>query len=137
MKDEGINKGLFLGFLAGGAIGAILALLYAPKSGKELRSDIKLKSDELLTEAEKQLAIAKEKARALVNDGKKKSDEMVKIAVEKSGKILQDAEKIYDSAVEKTTKVVNTGKEKIEDVADRIKTSVKAGVDAYQESKNV
>jgi len=136
MKDEGMSKGLIFGFLAGGALGAILALLYAPKSGKEFRSDIKVKSDELLTEAEKQLEIAKEKAKVLINDGKKKSEEIVGSAKEKSNKILQDAEKLYENVLDKTTKVVNTGKEKIELETERIKTSVKAGVDAYQESKN-
>ena len=35
------SKGLLFGFLAGGVIGAVLALLYAPKSGKELRKDIR------------------------------------------------------------------------------------------------
>ncbi|MDP4116236.1 MAG: YtxH domain-containing protein [Bacteroidota bacterium] len=136
MKDEGMSKGLIFGFLAGGALGAILALLYAPKSGKEFRSDIKVKSDELLTEAEKQLEIAKEKAKVLINDGKKKSEEIVGSAKEKSNKILQDAEKLYENVLDKTTKVVSTGKEKIELETERIKTSVKAGVDAYQESKN-
>ncbi|MCB0292558.1 MAG: YtxH domain-containing protein, partial [Calditrichaeota bacterium] len=36
------NRGLdFLkGFLVGGAMGAIIALLYAPKSGRETREDL-------------------------------------------------------------------------------------------------
>lgn len=136
MKDEGMNKGLLLGFLAGGAIGAIVALLYAPKSGKEFRSDIKVKSDELLTEAEKQLEVAKEKAKVLINDGKKKSEEIVGTAKEKSEKILKEAEKLYSNVLDKTSQAVNTGKDKIGQEAERIKTSVKAGVDAYQESKN-
>ncbi|MFC5704363.1 YtxH domain-containing protein [Cohnella faecalis] len=35
------NKGMFKGALIGGAVGAATALLFAPKSGRELRSDIK------------------------------------------------------------------------------------------------
>jgi len=49
-KEKNLSKGLLIGFLAGGAIGAIIALLYAPKSGKELRKDIKDKADEYMGE---------------------------------------------------------------------------------------
>jgi len=42
--DDGLTKGLFLGFLAGSVIGAVTALLLAPKSGRELREDIKTSS---------------------------------------------------------------------------------------------
>ncbi len=44
-ENNGMVKGLVIGLLAGGAIGAIVALLYAPKSGKELRADIREKAD--------------------------------------------------------------------------------------------
>jgi gas vesicle protein len=40
------------GLLAGAAIGGIIALLYAPKSGKETREQIKNKFDELEKELE-------------------------------------------------------------------------------------
>ncbi len=52
-QENNFGKGLMLGFLAGGAIGAAFALLYAPKSGKELREEIKSKSDVYLDDAEK------------------------------------------------------------------------------------
>ena len=35
-------KGLMMGFLAGGIVGAVVALLYAPKAGRELRNDIRV-----------------------------------------------------------------------------------------------
>ncbi len=34
-ENSGLAKGLFIGFLVGGIAGAVAALLYAPKSGKE------------------------------------------------------------------------------------------------------
>ena len=43
--DNGVGKGLLLGFLTGSIVGAITALLYAPKPGRELRGDIREKSD--------------------------------------------------------------------------------------------
>ena len=39
-------NGFFIGFLTGGAVGAAVALLTTPKSGANLRKDIKHKSDE-------------------------------------------------------------------------------------------
>lgn len=41
-KNNGTGK-----FVLGAALGAGIALLFAPKSGKELRADLKLKMDEL------------------------------------------------------------------------------------------
>ncbi|HEX9253291.1 MAG TPA: YtxH domain-containing protein [Ignavibacteriaceae bacterium] len=135
-QDNNLAKGFLFGFLAGGALGAVVALLTAPKSGKELRADIKSKSEEYLDEAEKYLTEAKDKARELINEGKKKSEKIIHDARSKSEDILKDAEKVFKDAKVKTTDVYNTGKEKFETEAERIKSSVKAGVDAYKEAKN-
>jgi gas vesicle protein len=40
MSDERCSSGVFMAFLAGGLIGAGLALLYAPVSGREAREKI-------------------------------------------------------------------------------------------------
>lgn len=134
--DNNLTKGFLIGFLAGGTVGAIVALLTAPKSGKELRADIKTKSEEYFDEAEKYLAEAKDKARELINEGKKKSERIIHDARSKSEDILKDAEKVFKDAKVKSTDTFLAGKEKIELEADRIKSSVKAGLDAYKEAKN-
>ena len=41
------NKGLFKGAVIGAAVAGTLALLFAPKAGKELREDISKKAKEL------------------------------------------------------------------------------------------
>jgi gas vesicle protein len=135
-QENNIAKGFLIGFLAGGTVGAIAALLTAPKSGKELRADIKLKSEEYFDEAEKYLAEAKDKARELINEGKKKSERIIQDAKVKSDDILKDAEKIFKDAKSKTSDAYRTGKEKVEIETDRLKSSVKAGIDAYKEAKN-
>jgi gas vesicle protein len=61
MSDKNSTKGFLIGFLAGGAVGAITALLAAPKSGKELRGDIKHKSEEYWNEADKYYTETKHK----------------------------------------------------------------------------
>jgi gas vesicle protein len=134
-QENNFGKGLFLGFLAGGAIGAAFALLYAPKSGKELRDEIKSKSDDYLDDAEKYLAEAKDKAINLINDGKKRSDKLIKEAKIKSEKLMKDAEKVMHDAKKKTGEYLKTGKETADQKRDQIKTAIKAGVDAYKETK--
>ena len=51
-EDNGVGKGLIVGFLTGSIVGALIGLLYAPKSGKELRVEIKDKSDDYFNDAE-------------------------------------------------------------------------------------
>ena len=54
-----------MGLLIGGALGALAVILFAPKSGKELRSDIKEKRSEVLKDAKEIYADAgKKKKRA-------------------------------------------------------------------------
>jgi gas vesicle protein len=136
MSENNVGKGILFGFLAGGTIGAILALLYAPKSGKELRNDIKEKADEYLGEAEKYIAEAKDKAKDMINEGRKKSEKLISDAKIKSEELLKDAEKIFDEAKSKAAGKINLSKETLESEGGRLKDAVKAGVDAYKSSKN-
>jgi len=50
------------GLLAGAAIGGVIALLYAPKSGKETREDLKQKLEDLEKEFETLKGKAAEKS---------------------------------------------------------------------------
>jgi len=49
-RSSDFIKGLFIG----GLMGAVLGILYAPKSGKETREDIARKADELITKAKEE-----------------------------------------------------------------------------------
>ena len=133
MSKKGAGK-----FVLGAALGAGLGLLFAPKKGKDLRKDLKVKMDELLNKVkeidpeelkedfdkkleeikkeledldkEKVLKIAKKKG----NEIKKKADELVNMAIEKGEPVLKDAaESVRDKAVE-VTKDVLTKLENIE-----------------------
>ena len=135
-QENGYVKGLFIGLLTGGAIGAIVALLYAPKSGKELRKDIKNKTDEYYDETEKFIADAKVKAKDMVNEGKKRSEQLISNAKSKSEELLKNAERIFTEAKSKTGSIVSSGKEVVNGETSKLKTAFKAGVDAYKETKN-
>jgi len=135
-QENHLGKGVLIGFITGGALGAALALLYAPKTGKELRAEIRTKSDDYLDEADKYIAEAKDKAIDLINDGKKKSEKLIKDAKIKSDELIKDAEKVLEDARSKTDVLVKTSKEKVDQKTSQVKTAIKAGVDAYKETKN-
>ena len=129
-------KGFLIGFLAGGTVGAIVALLTTPKSGREFRADIKQKSEEYFDEADKYFTETKNKAGELVDEGKRKYAMIMNDIKSKPEEILKDAERVYNDAKIKTKEVFQSGKEKIETETERLKTSVKAGIDAYKADKN-
>lgn len=119
--DNSLTKGLFLGFLAGSVIGAVTALLLAPKSGKELRRDIKKKTDELKDAAQNQLQQASQKASELINEGKKRSEEMIGEAKLRAESLLSDAGKVIDQAKGEGSK---------------LKAAFKAGTEAFKEERD-
>lgn len=138
MSQNNSVKGFLIGFLAGGTIGAIVALLTAPKSGKELRGEIKQKSGEYLDEADKYFTEKKTQAGKMLNEGKRKFTMIVNDVKSKPGEILTDAERVYNDTKVKTKELLNSSKEKIETEADRLKSSVEAGMETYKkESKNI
>ena len=63
-------KGLFIGSLFGGLIGAFAASFYASKSGKALRKDIINKASEYYDETIKIITDVKIKATDMMNEGK-------------------------------------------------------------------
>ena len=106
-KNSGIGK-----FLAGAAVGAGLGILFAPKSGKETRADIKKKIDEVLEQvktlkAEDVKKMITKKVNELQAELKDLDKEKVlKIAKQKAKKIQKKAEELYELAVEKGTPVL-------------------------------
>jgi gas vesicle protein len=102
-QGNNLSKGLLIGFLTGSIVGAAVALLYAPKSGKELRQDIKVKADDFKDEAEKFVENAKEKAKATINEGKKKAETLLTDAKAKAEALLNDANRVITDAKSKVS----------------------------------
>jgi gas vesicle protein len=127
-EEKNMARGLVIGFIGGAAVGAILALLYAPKSGKELRAEIKEKTDDFLEEAEGHIQAARTKASAIVSEARKRSETLMTDAQKKAQSLIQDADKVLSGARQKTATVLEEGA--------RLKDAVKAGVDAYKEERN-
>ena len=68
----------FMGFLIGNFLGALAGILFAPKPGKELRSDIKEKGSEVLKDAEDIYADASTKAKEIIVEAKHQAEELKK-----------------------------------------------------------
>ncbi len=96
MKDEGYSSGsLFLSFLLGGVVGAGLAILLAPQSGRETREKIREMADDIKDRATGYVDDAKKKVTSFVDEGKGYYEEkksLVKSAVE-AGKEAYEKEK--------------------------------------------
>jgi gas vesicle protein len=129
MANEGNTvKGFLFGLIAGGALGAALALLYAPKSGRELRGDIRKRTDELVQDAEEYISTAREKAVDLINDGKKRADSIISDARKRAEDLLHDAEKVLSGAKQKAGGIVGEG--------EKLRDAMKAGVDTFKEERS-
>jgi gas vesicle protein len=124
-EKSGLTKGLFIGFVAGGIVGAIAALLYAPKSGRELRTDIKRKAADIAEDATQYVKSARAKTFDVLNEGKTRSEQLVSDAKEKADHILGSAEKVLTGI-----------RERANDEPGRLKSALRAGVDAYKTEKS-
>ena len=124
MSDDRMAKGLMVGFVSGAVVGGIIALLYAPKSGKELRTDLRKKGEDIADDVEEYLKDAQAKAKVLINEGKDKSATLISEAKQKAEGLLHDAETILSDAKKKAT-----------DEGTKLKSALKAGVDAYKEER--
>lgn len=112
-NNNGSSKGILAGLLIGTAVGGVLALLYAPKSGRELRSDIAVKTGEALDSA------------------KTGAEELYTAAKEKGETLLKDVNSLLDNVKGSTGTFVNGSKDSIATELQRIKLSIQAMLDAY------
>jgi gas vesicle protein len=112
------------GLLIGGLVGAVVGILYAPKSGKETREEIGRKADELMEKAKEEYEIALEKSKKAYESAVKRLKEMESSAKEK-----------VEEMEEKVGVLTERGKETLQDTKGRLKKAIDAGVQTYKEEK--
>ena len=79
-EHENQQGHFFMGFLIGGVLGALAGIFFAPKSGKELRSDIQEKGSEVLKDATEIYADASTRAKEIIEEAKHQAKELKKEA---------------------------------------------------------
>jgi gas vesicle protein len=119
MEERTLTKGFLLGLMTGGLIGSIAALLYAPRSGRKLRRDIRNKSKELLNETGDFIENKKNQASEIISDGMEKAENLIKDARNKAVSILAD------------------GKDLLTNETSKRKTPVKETADTFNDDKKL
>ena len=83
MENNNKFRTFLTGLIAGGVIGSLIALLFAPTSGKKLRKKITDKAENLIEGAEEIYESGKEKADELIKEGKRKATGIIEDAKKK------------------------------------------------------
>lgn len=112
------------GIIVGGAIGAIVGILYAPKSGKETREELSGKMDDLYTRAQEEYEQSLEKARNTYEN-----------AISRLKTLEENAKKKVGEVEELVEDVVEQGKTTVDNNRGRLKKALNAAKDAYKEEK--
>ena len=76
MISNNIITNWVITFFSGLAIGAAFGILFAPKSGKELRNDIKDNAEKLIKTGKESVSEVFEKTKEFVEVGKEKIDKL-------------------------------------------------------------
>jgi len=97
-RESSYLRGFLTGLVLGGLAGAITALLLAPKSGKELRSDIRRRSEELYTKARELFENTGEEVSDIVNEARHRAQSVVQTAREQAHAIVKEVEQAIQEA---------------------------------------
>jgi gas vesicle protein len=128
-RDSGDNISTRLTyFLVGAGIGAVLALLFAPKSGEELRNDI-------ADATRKGIDKSREAAQQLGTKANEYYDAARETAGEYYEATRERASDLYDTASAKAGEAVAKTRDAVAQQAGSISAAVEAGKKAYVEEK--
>jgi gas vesicle protein len=120
MADNDSSVGGFGWFLAGLGIGALVGVLYAPKSGKETRDDLMQSAME-----------ARDKANQLYNQGREQANQYVQQGRDALGQYVDKGKEYYDKGRTQWSQYVDKGKDLVQNQTDAVSAAVDAGKQAY------
>ena len=145
-------------FLAGLGIGALVGVLYAPKSGRETRDelvagalDAREKANQLYTQgvdqatqyvqqgketATQYVQQGKEVATQYVQQGKEVASQYVQQGKESANQYVDKGKEYYDKGRTNWTEYVDKGKTLVQNQSEAVQAAVDAGKDAYVAKTN-
>src|SRR5215203_3912321 len=97
--------------LIGGGIGAVVALLFAPKSGTELREDIADATRKGLEKSKEAAAQLQERAGEYYEVGRERASELYQTAQDRAGEVAEKAKSAAARTANPFTAAVDAGKE--------------------------
>lgn len=110
--------------IVGGGIGAILALLFAPKSGEELRGDIADATRKGIEKSKETAAQLQERAGEYYEVGRERAGELYETAAEKAVELTEKAKSAAANTTNPFTAAIEAGKDAY--TAEKRKTEVKS-----------
>lgn len=110
--------------LIGGGIGAVIALLFAPKSGQELRGDIADATRKGIEKGRETASQLQEKAGEYYEVGRERASEIYQTAQEKAGEFTEKARSAAARSANPFTAAVEAGKQAY--VAEKRRSESKA-----------
>ncbi len=139
-SDEG--SGSFGWFLAGLGIGALVGVLYAPKSGRETRDDLvanaleaRDKANQLYSQGKDQatqyVQQGKETATQYIQQGKEQANQYLQQGKEAAGQYVDKSKEYYDKGRTQFTEYVEKGKNLVQTQSEAVQAALDAGKDAY------
>lgn len=114
IKNKGRTEGLIIGAVLGAAAATVASLLFAPKSGKDLRKDISEGTSKTLEHADDYLDTAKKKGSKLVDDVEKSASEYLNLAGDKTDNAFSKAKGLFK-------RKANEAEDMMEDTTDALK----------------
>jgi len=121
MADEKHGGSGFSWFVAGLGLGALIGVLYAPKSGRETR-------EELLTGAKEGTDYLKQRSR----EAAEQVTTMVDRGKAQAAEIVDRGKEVVDRGRAQWEEFITQGKQFVNQQGDRVSAAVDAGKQAYQ-----
>ncbi|PLR79147.1 YtxH domain-containing protein [Bacillus sp. V3-13] len=106
-NNGGTSRDFVLGAIIGGVVGAATALLLAPKSGKELRSDLNEQASMLKEKTNEYCEAAMTKGSELATQAKEKTGQLRETAMAKGGELASVAKQTTSSIAQQSTDLLN------------------------------
>ena len=121
--------------LVGGGIGAILALLFAPKTGEELRGDIADATRKGIEKGKETAGQLQEKAGEYYEVTRDKAGEYYQTAQDKVGELKDKAQEKVSDLKDKATELSEKAKSAVAQSSNPLTAAIEAGKDAYTDEK--
>lgn len=121
--------------LVGGGIGAILALLFAPKSGEELRGDIADATRKGVEKGKETASLVGERAGEYYEVTRDKAGELVSAAQDKAGAAYAAAQDKAGVIADKAGEIADKAKGAVSGASNPFTAAIEAGKEAYTDEK--
>jgi gas vesicle protein len=121
-------------FIAGLGVGAVVGILYAPKSGRETREDIAAGAKQGTEFVKVKAQQAADQASVIIDKGREHVATIVDKSKEQVGQYVDRSRDVVDRGRAQWEEFVERGKNLVTDQSARVGAAVDAGREAYRSS---